>query len=790
MNSKILRLNFTDELKYLTISFLVIIGTFPENDWSFSIGIDPPLSWVFNHLFENGLNIGRHIIFPHGPLAFFMYPLQENILFSTFVTSILKGLIVFNIFWLFSGSKNQTKWLVSFFLSYLISLFANFNLLILANIILLYCNYYLLNKKAYKILAFLLTAFAFFVKAYVAIISGVLFFSFIGYFLIKKRNIKNFLIDCISLISFIVIFWVLMYGTFEGLPQYVLGMFHLGLDNSSAAAYYPYNNWLVLILFSIALITIFLINRNQKSFFFVVLITLSLFAAWKHGMAREDIYHVRGFLIYLMICLSIFILFNKRKSFTNIVLSIVILFLFSINMGNAVNYYSPKYEIFRGNNFIEFISDFSELKLNAVKKTEENLSVNKLPQKILDTISNSTVDVYPWDYSIIAINNLNWQPRVVIQSYAAYTPWLDQRNVNHFKSESAPEYLIWEYSKISEDVNGGDLNSIDYRYLLNDEPRTILELISSYDHCYSENKFQLFKKRVQPIFTISKSIDTCKLTWGEWVEVPEFDDGLLRAKLKFKKSVLQKMKSFLYKDEQFWIYFKLTNGSIHKYRIVPKNAVDGLWINPYIFNADKMYTVDKIMFKCSNKRILNSKLTVSWEQIEFKNNPERIKEFFHIEKNVADSTIFCSINNYEQLIEKNWSNLTKNQFSDDSFSGIKSHLIKENSFSSTFSISLDSIPFNNIKIIADCWVKSPKQKQSGKTSLILSIEDENGSKIWKGLPVKEQLTDKNQWNNISNYIEFKHDKAHFILKTYIWNINNEEILIDDFRIMIIESNKP
>ena len=36
----------------LTIGAFVSIGTFPDNDWSFSVGIDPPLAWLYNYTFE------------------------------------------------------------------------------------------------------------------------------------------------------------------------------------------------------------------------------------------------------------------------------------------------------------------------------------------------------------------------------------------------------------------------------------------------------------------------------------------------------------------------------------------------------------------------------------------------------------------------------------------------------------------------------------------------------------------------------------------------------------------
>ena len=73
------RLKANDFFTAIIICLLVIIGTFIENDWSFRNGIDSPLSWVFNFLYETGPTLGKHIVFPHGPLAFLMYPLPENI---------------------------------------------------------------------------------------------------------------------------------------------------------------------------------------------------------------------------------------------------------------------------------------------------------------------------------------------------------------------------------------------------------------------------------------------------------------------------------------------------------------------------------------------------------------------------------------------------------------------------------------------------------------------------------------------------------------------------------------
>lgn len=783
-NIRILNLSLADGIRGLLLAILVVIGTFPENDWSYSTGIDPPLFWVFNHLFETGLNLGRHIIFPHGPLAFFMYPLSDNILLASLVTSLLKGLLVFNIVFIFSDSKNQGKWLAAFAFAYLVSLIANFNHLILANIILLYCNYYQRNYKPFKFLAFLLTAFAIFVKAYVAIVAGTLFFSFVVYFLVQQKNVKNTLVDGFSLLGFILLFWLLMFGTLRGFLNFIWGMAHLAQDNSSAAAYYPQNNWWILVLFMIALVSVFLIARSKKSGYFGALIALSLFASWKHAMAREDIFHTKGFLVYLIICLFVFILFNRKNIASKLILAVIVLFLFSVNMKNVANYFPPQYELFRVNNFVEFVSDFDKLKKKSIKDSERKTAKNRLPKTILEKVADAKVDVYPWDYSVAGINNLNWQPRVVIQSYAAYTSWLDEQNANHFSSELAPEYLIWENHKSTQDVNASEMNSLDSRYLLNDEPQTILQLICNYDPSLSEGKFNLYKKRNEAITIEKRSIKTVESNWGEWIPVPDFTLELLRAKLDFDKNIKQLIKSFLYKDEQFWMYLKLKDGSINKYRIVPKNAVDGLWINPYIFDNDKVFAVEKIMFKASNQNMLSPKLEVEWEEIGFKNSPNRISHFFNLNHNSNDSLLFSNTNTFEQIESTHWNNLSDDRLSEISFSGNKSHTLNDNSFSSTFFISLDSFPNGKLKITADAWVKSPAYKQKNSISLVVVVNDENGQLLYKSTSIDEQLIDKIQWNNIYKSFEFNHDKSGCKLGAYFWSPGGEEIFIDDFRISI------
>lgn len=627
MTNAIINIRIKEAIKVFALGILIVIGTFPNNDWSFSTGIDQPLKWVFNYICSNGFNIGRGIIFPHGPLAFFMYPLADNVLFVTLAVSGLKVFMVFNVYRLLDN-KEESRWLLAFFVTYLICIVAPLQYLILGNIILLYCNYYITERYFYKISAFFLTAFVCYVKAYPGIISVVLFASFSGYYFVRYRSAKQAGYDLALFILFLLSFWLLMFGTFSGIIVYFTGMFHLALDNSSSASFYPDNNWWVLSLFLLAAFLIPFMNKTARSTYFGVLTSLSIFAVWKHAMAREDVFHFGGLIIYMTMLVLVFVLFDSKHRYRNLVYAICAVFLLTMNSPNTVAYRPRQDQIVRVSNFFEFITDYSVLKKRSLTASRNNIASKKLPHAIRDSISNATVDVYPWDYSIIAANELNWRPRVVIQSYAAYTPWLEGKNADHFKSSRAPVYLIWDLDKRPECPAGQTFSSVDNRYLLNDEPQALLQMVRNYRSFYADSTFLVLKKRTIPLDVKSSIIAADQVTWGQWTVVPGGTSGLLRARLTFEKNFIQRAKSFFYKDEEFRISLKFGDGQVKQYKIVPDNAAKGIWINPFIFSLYRKDVVKQIMFGCSNPAIMVKRLNVEWEQTDFGNTTDNVLDSF------------------------------------------------------------------------------------------------------------------------------------------------------------------
>ncbi len=779
--------NLFEYAKLIFISSLLIAITFPEYSFFYGRGIDPPLAWLFNFLFNGNLNLGRDIVFPHGPLAFVTYPIYSNALLGIAVKTMLQFLFLYNLYKVveeFDGSK----WLLFFATGFFLLKIYSISLLILSTVLIAYLNYLNHKKIHFKFIAIIIACLAFYVKANLAIIAGVISLSFL---ILEYSAFKDWrkTLTTILLGSFFILFiWIIMYQSFGGFGHFIVGIIHLSQDNSAAAALYPHNNWVLLSIFLIIMVIIPFIQKDKKAVFFAALFLPGLFGAWKHGIAREDVYHMAGFLYFSISSLVIFILYIRKNLYRNIVLAIIALSCLYLNTENSISYKPLFREISGIVNFKNTITGFKDLLNKSIDVANKDMEVRKLPQSLIDTIGKETIDIYPWDYSIIAVNNLNLAPRIVIQSYAAYTSWLDNQNATHFSSDKAPEYLLWHSEE--NDPTLADLKSIDGRYILNDEPQTLIEFFKNYRLHTAIDWALIFRKRDSGLTVHSNILSKERVSWNEWIQIPASHNNILRAKIGIKGNALRKLKAFFYKDEAFYVYYKHSNGSILSKKIVPRNAEDGLWINPFIQfpGSDKKESeVVEIMLKCSNPSLMNPEISIEWESISFEgfdNSKQIVYDFFgkpEITKN-HDSLIFKTDNSFET--ENSFWKYTAESFTQKySYTGSKSYLLEPGNFSPVFQVSLDTLPEGLLQLKANAFALTEK---FDKAVFILSLENKNGTFLWQGLDTYYQIVDRKAWNYIENTVRYLNNPNEpVLLKVYFWNTDSSHLYLDDLKIEIL-----
>lgn len=745
------------------VVLLLALLTLPIYDISLIPGIDPPLQWVFDHFYTSGFENARHLHFPHGPLAFFMYPLSNSLPLVVAVTIVLKLLIAHLMVYV-QTSKNWKEWFLTLILIYVVFIVSQFNQLLIVAVLLSYIQHSRSERWVYLFMGIFITAFSIYVKSYVGIITGVISASYFIHLGVSRRSVIEALLPGLYLVLLYFLGWLIIFNTADGFINYFVGIIQLAGDNSSAASYYPWNNWLALTLFILLICSLPFVNRSTENYVATIMILPAFFAGWKHGMAREDLSHYHGLFSLIILFLVVLLIGSKQKRMLNLIIGAVSVFLLNLNGQQLDNYQKPVYQTASFERIFQFRN--SNVK-NVISHHEVSADTRAM-------IGNHSVDIYPWDYSIIAANGFNWKPRPVLHSYAAYTKWLDGKNKEHFEKD-APEFIIWELNKITTDYNGGNMESIDNRYLLNNEPTTLKTLLLSYRGVKRESHFLILKKREQPLTFKTKTSLSGSAKMGEWISLPSHGNrSLLQFKPVLSKSFLQGLKSFFYKDEQYWILLKTDLGSIYKYRIVPKIASNGIWVNPLIIHHDaEDLIVTEVAIVSSGEDLVPADFNYTWEETTL-SDENAIDQFFARKETYFKTWPFYT---YEQ----NYSDVYPEWSSSTTITKELRESVQE--YSSTLSVSLDSIPFREFTVRSslDLWSHTDELQE---VQLVLTVEGPN-KKYTSSEHIKFQMLDTQEKNVIVNSLQVDSLEEGSILKVFLFNPKKLTLEIDNFKVELL-----
>ncbi len=780
-----------ENIGLFAVTLIIFVFTFPEISPSHGPGIDEPLSWAFNYIFANGSDMGRHIVFPHGPLAFLMYPLPlgNNLDIAFWVLSLTRLIFIFTLFKLGSAVAPE-KWLLHAALAIMLMEIVAINLVLTGGVAAALIVFHFTGKRWWLSIPILFTVIGLYTRASIGITNSIIMVSYACIYLYQKRDFKVPLYVLGSFPVLLFLFWLMIYGSFEGFFNYFAGTLQLTKGSSAATSYYPDNNWLVLGAAMVLFFAFPFIAKNSKVNFVYGLFLLSIFAVWKHGMSREDLLHARGFFCYLVLFFTLILLSFQELKKRHFLTIGVILALVYRNLVVTYDYREYKPEIWSVNQFFRWIEQRDIIAEEGLRESEGALAVQKLPQKWLDRIGDATVDVYPWDFSFIPANGLIWKPRVVIQSYASYTPWLDGKNASFFAKHQGAEFIIWD---MVEDQWGGNFSSIDDRYVLNNEPQTILQILDNYSVVDKCDKAILFERdKGNHLSETEIAGDIIKIKWSEWIKVPELQDGIQRARVNIRGTFWRFMKNQLFKDEAYYVEYKLNNGEIKRYRIVPDIAALGLWVNPLIMQPQNDFmepTVTDIRFTCTNYKAVRDEIEIQWEYTSVNNSSEGANVKFQsasglFGKNTPEKEklVMGFLNDLEEPYQ-HWHVDESKVKTGKAFSGNHFFEMEKGGYSHTFEFTLDSIYNQGSTEISVSVNAQVKVKDGGKLALVVSVSDENEQYFWEAVNTEMLGVQHNAWSPLYFKKQISLKKGAKI-KTFLWNVGEKKACADDIEVKI------
>ncbi|AEE13956.1 hypothetical protein Thena_0309 [Thermodesulfobium narugense DSM 14796] len=164
--------------------------------------------------------------------------------------------------------------------------------------------------------------------------------------------------------------------------------------------------------------------------------------------------------------------------------------------------------------------------------------------------------------------------------------------------------------------------------LLNDDPKTVLDILRNYSMIKREKKFTLLKRSASPSISEPTRIGQSEISWNSWTSVPisGSNKSIVLAKIYIKKNIFGTIKRILYKEEPIEIEYKDRKGNIHKFRLLPDNAVEGVWISPLPLNVnEKDYfmsavPIESFRLTSQDQLLYSNKIKLVWEKIDVYND--------------------------------------------------------------------------------------------------------------------------------------------------------------------------
>jgi len=156
----------------------------------------------------------------------------------------------------------------------------------------------------------------------------------------------------------------------------------------------------------------------------------------------------------------------------------------------------------------------------------------------------------------------------VIQTYSAYTPYLDELNARQIWDGSSADKVLYTYA------------ALGWRYPPFDEPATFRGMLDCYRTEYPGDPYAVLGRVACSSAKVLADGDVEQGTFGEWIRVP-LNASYVRIDL--RTSVIGDIKNLLYKADHVWVEFGLANGWVKgPYQITYPVAEDGLFIRYFV----------------------------------------------------------------------------------------------------------------------------------------------------------------------------------------------------------------
>ena len=188
-----------------------------------------------------------------------------------------------------------------------------------------------------------------------------------------------------------------------------------------------------------------------------------------------------------------------------------------------------------------------------------------LPSTVLSAVSGHSVDIMPTSIAVLYAYGLDWRPRPVLQSYSAYTPYLDQLDAAFLAGPDAPDRIIYSPG------------SIDARMPLWDEPSALRTLLSRYEPITPvADGMVVLARRPVPIDLSTTEVGHTCASFGQPIAVPTTASRWMFARIDMPMSLWGRLRTTALRAPVVTVDIIRADGSTDEFRFLPTTATDGV----------------------------------------------------------------------------------------------------------------------------------------------------------------------------------------------------------------------
>lgn len=545
-------------------------------------GLDPSWIYAMNQAVSQGLSFGRDVVFTFGPYASIFTKTYDPatavrmIAGSAYLAAVYIGCVHF-------ASRNAyTRTGAALGLIVTLLLSGSDSLLLCLPLLVGVATFTLAREPGSSRWRFILIAIAFSALGLLPLVKGSLLplcglvVMLCCTYMLSRRQVLLAVLCAVSPIVTMLLLWLCAGERLSALMDYLASMKLMVSGFSEAMAVSgPVRELLLFIVPSLLMLAALVAQRTlarPDKLFLLALYVAFLFISFKAGFVRQDI-HVRIALCNLLVCLALLFLVVPPGQFSSRKLLVALLASTALSGGyltdRALRDPKPAHAGATSNPLTPRVLAYDTRPwLVQFETTKKRLSLPCAAMEI-----QGSVDIYSFEQTCFLARGLSWNPRPVLQSYAAYMPDLAQRNEAHLRGAGAPERLVFK------------LQTIDNRLPAMDDGLSLPAMLDNYALARADGSWMLLtKKQETRLSSRYEQLGSLTASLGQEVKVPT--SLPLYAEISVRPTLLGKLVALIYKPPTLTLRVTLANGETISRRVNSNMMITGFFLSPWLETND------------------------------------------------------------------------------------------------------------------------------------------------------------------------------------------------------------